>query len=177
MLTHYADWFPEIHATAFIADSAEVIGNVRIGRDASVWFQAVVRGDVNAIRIGERTNIQDGAIIHGTLHTYPVAIGDDVTIGHGAIVHGCMIHSHCLIGMGAIILDDATIGEHCIIGAGAVVTEHTMIPPRSVVMGVPGTVRRPVTAQEVHELHERAARYVEYKNRYLNDHPVQQERG
>lgn len=167
MLKPYAEWFPVVHATAFIADSAQVIGNVRIGRDSSVWFQAVLRGDVNAIRIGERTNIQDGVIMHGTLHTYPVAIDDEVTIGHGAIVHGCVIHSQCLIGMGAIILDNATIGEHCIIGAGAVVTEHTTIPPKSVVLGVPGKVRRQVTAEEIQEFHNRAARYVEYKHMYL----------
>ncbi len=167
MLKHYSEWFPAVHETAFIEDSAQVIGNVRIGRDSSVWFQAVLRGDVNAIRVGERTNIQDGAIIHGTLHKYPVAIADDVTIGHGAIVHGSVIHSLCLIGMGAIILDNATIGEQCIIGAGSVVTENMIVPPKSVVLGVPGKVRRRVTAEELHELHERAVRYVEYKNMYL----------
>ena len=167
MLQPYAEWFPVVHDTAFIADSAQVIGNVRIGRDSSVWFQAVLRGDVNAIRVGERTNIQDGAVIHGTLHKYPVAIADDVTIGHGAIVHGCVIHSQCLIGMGAIILDNAAIGEQCIIGAGTVVTENMLVPPKSVVLGVPGKIRRHVTEEEIRGLCEQAARYVEYKNMYM----------
>jgi len=169
MLKHYSEWFPVIDETAFIEDSAQVIGNVRIGRDSSVWFQAVLRGDVNAIRVGERTNIQDGAVVHGTLHKYPVSIADDVTIGHGAVVHGCVIHSQCLIGMGAIILDNATIGEQCIIGAGAVVTENMSVPPNSVVLGVPGKIRRRVTKEEVQQLRERAVRYVEYKNTYLQD--------
>jgi len=170
MVKHYSEWFPVVHETAFIEDSAQVIGNVRIGCDSSVWFQAVLRGDVNAIRVGERTNIQDGAVIHGTLHKYPVAIADDVTIGHGAIVHGCVIHSYCLIGMGAVILDNATIGEQSIIGAGAVVTENVTIPPQSVVLGVPGKVCRRVTPEEIRELRERAARYVEYKNTYMEQH-------
>lgn len=169
MLTRYSEWLPKIHATAFIEDSARVIGNVCIGRDASVWFQAVLRGDVNAIRVGDRTNLQDAVVVHGTLHKYPVTIADNVTVGHGAILHGCVIHAACLIGMGAVILDDATIGEECIIGAGAVVTEHAAIPPRSVVLGVPGTVRRQVTDAEARDLHERAARYVQYKNEYLEN--------
>jgi carbonic anhydrase/acetyltransferase-like protein (isoleucine patch superfamily) len=160
---------PQIHDTAFVEASAQVIGDVTLGKDSSVWFQAVVRGDVHAIRIGERTNIQDGAILHGTRSKYPVIVADAVSIAHGAIVHGCTIRANCLIGMGAIILDHAEIGENCIIGAGAVVKEGLIVPPNSLVLGVPGKFTRQLTAEEIRGLQERADRYVAYKNTYLTE--------
>jgi carbonic anhydrase/acetyltransferase-like protein (isoleucine patch superfamily) len=166
MLKAYQGVSPEVHPTAFIEESAQVVGDVKIGRDSSVWYNAVVRGDVHYIRIGERTNIQDGVVLHGTFNKYPVILEDAVSIGHNAVVHGCTIHSNCLIGMGAIILDNAEIGENCIIGAGTVVKEGMIVPPNSLVLGVPGRVKRGLTDEELQGLRERAARYVGYKNAY-----------
>lgn len=166
MVKAYNGVKPDIHPTAFIEDSAQVIGDVTIGRDSSVWFHAVLRGDVHAIRVGVQTNIQDGVVLHGTFRKYPVIVEDYVTIGHTAVVHGCTIHSCCLIGIGAIVLDHAEIGDHCLIGAGTVVTEGMIVPPKSLVLGVPGRVKRMLTREEVQELEERAMRYVEYKNSY-----------
>ena len=167
MLREYKGKWPEVHQTAFIDESAQVVGDVGIGKDSSVWHNAVIRGDVNFIRIGERTNIQDGVVLHGTFGLYSVILEDNVTVGHNAVVHGCTVRSNCLIGMGAIILDNAEIGEYCIIGAGAIVTEGVRIPPNSLVLGIPGRVKRRLSDQEIRSLPERAARYVEYKNSYL----------
>jgi carbonic anhydrase/acetyltransferase-like protein (isoleucine patch superfamily) len=157
---------PTVHPTAFVEESAQVVGHVSIGRDSSVWHNAVVRGDVNTIHIGERSNIQDGVVVHGTFEKYAVVIENDVTIGHNAVVHGCTIHANCLIGIGAIILDNATIGENCIIGAGTLVTENMVVAPGSLVLGVPGRIKRQLTEHEIQGLQERAARYVIYKNAY-----------
>ena len=167
MLREYNGRWPEVHQTVFIDESAQVIGDVSIGKDSSIWHNAVIRGDVNQIRIGERTNIQDGVVLHGTLNLYPVILEDNVTVGHNATVHGCTVHANCLIGMGAIILDNAEIGENCIIGAGTVVTEGMCIPPNSLVLGIPGRVKRQLLAREIQSLPERATRYVKYKNTYL----------
>lgn len=175
MLREYNGKWPDVHQTAFIDKSAQVVGDVSIGQDSSVWHNAVIRGDVNVIRIGERTNIQDGVVLHGTLGLYPVILEDNITIGHNAVVHGCTVHSNCLIGIGAIILDNAEIGESCIIGAGAVVTEGLRIPPQSLVLGIPGRVKRRLSTEEVQSLPERAARYVEYKNQYLTAIPTLKE--
>ncbi|MBD3306912.1 gamma carbonic anhydrase family protein [candidate division KSB3 bacterium] len=164
MLKAYQGKTPDIHPTAFVEASAQVIGDVAIGRDSSVWYNAVVRGDVHYICIGERTNIQDGVVVHGIFGKYPVIIEHDVSIGHNAVVHGCTVRSNCLIGMGAIILDNAEIGENCIIGAGALITTGTTVPPNSVVLGIPGKIHRQVTTEEVQQLTERASRYVDYKN-------------
>ncbi len=167
MLKAYQGYIPEVHPTVFIEESAQVVGDVKLGRDSSVWHQAVLRGDVNSIRVGKQTNIQDGVIVHGTYKKYPVVIEDNVSIGHNAVVHGCTVHSNCLIGMGAIILDNAEIGENCIIGAGAIVTEGMVVPANSLVLGVPGRITRCLTPEEVWGLKDRALRYVEYKNSYL----------
>ncbi len=166
MLRPYQGIMPTIHPTVFVDESAQVVGNVTIGRDSSIWHNAVLRGDVNTIQIGERSNIQDGVVVHGTFRKYSVVIGNDVSIGHNAVVHGCTIHANCLIGIGAIILDNATIGENCTIGAGTLVTEGMVIAPGSLVLGVPGRITRQLTEHEIQELHERAARYVMYKNAY-----------
>src|SRR5262245_11861476 len=136
---------PRIHPTAFIDDSAQVIGDVEIGDATSVWMCAVVRGDVNAIRIGSRTNIQEGAIVHGMTGTHPTTIGDNVTIGHAAVVHGCTIEDRCLIGMGAILLNGVRVGAGSIVAAGALLVENMMVPPKSLVMGSPGKVKRLLT--------------------------------
>lgn len=166
MLRPYKGILPKVHASAFIDDSAQVIGDVEIGEESSVWMTVVIRGDVNFIRIGARTNIQDGTIVHVQHDTHPTRIGNDVTVGHGAIVHGCTIHDRVLVGMGAIILNGATIGEDCIIAAGALVTEGATIPPRSLVMGSPGRVKRALADADVAMIQEFADNYVRYRQDY-----------
>ena len=157
---------PVVHPTAFVDESAQVIGDVQIGAESSVWMNAVIRADVNSIRIGERTNVQDGTVIHVMHHTHPTAVGDDVTIGHGAIVHGCTVGSRVLIGMGAILLNGSTIGEDAIVAAGSLVTEDMVVPPRSLVMGSPARVRRALTDDEVRFVLESAGNYVRYRLDY-----------
>ena len=157
---------PEVHPTAFVDLSAQVIGDVLIGPESSIWMQAVVRGDVNSIRIGGRTNIQDGTVVHVRRGGHPTVIGDDVTVGHGAIVHGCTVENRVLIGMGATVLNGARIGEESIVAAGALVTEGMVVPPRSMVMGVPGKVRRALTDAEVAGIRESAERHVQHKEEY-----------
>lgn len=163
----YRGTMPTIHPSAFVDDSAQVIGDTHIGAESSVWMQTVIRGDVNYIRIGDRTNVQDGTIVHVQNETCPTVIGNDVTIGHGAIIHGCTIHHRVLVGMGAIILNGAVIGEDCIVAAGTLVTEGTVIPPRSMVMGSPGKVRRPLTDRDVAMITEFSGNYVRYRLDYL----------
>ena len=157
---------PVVHPTAFVDESAQVIGDVQIGAESSVWMNAVIRGDVNSIRIDERTNVQDGTVIHVMHHTHPTAVGDDVTIGHGAIVHGCTVGSRVLVGMGAILLNGSTIGEDTIVAAGSLVTENMAVPPRSLVMGSPARVRRALTDDEVRFVLESAGNYVRYRLDY-----------
>jgi gamma-carbonic anhydrase len=158
---------PVISPSTFIDDSAQVIGDVVIGAESSVWMQAVIRGDVNYIRIGDRSNVQDGTIVHVQHDTHPTVIGHDVTIGHGAVVHGCTIADRVLVGMGAIILNGAVIGEDCIVAAGALVTERVVIPPRSMVMGSPGKVRRPLTEAEIAMIVDFSGNYVRYRLDYM----------
>ncbi|MER3426698.1 MAG: gamma carbonic anhydrase family protein [Pyrinomonas sp.] len=157
---------PRIHPSAFIADSADIIGDVEIGEEASVWFRVVVRGDVNSVRIGARANVQDGAVIHVTRGLHPTFIEDEVTIGHGAMVHGCRIERGCLIGIGAIVLDGALIGAESLIAAGALVTPGTSVPPRSLVMGAPARVVRPLKQEELVRLERYWKNYVEYAKIY-----------
>jgi len=166
MIIRYKDFEPVIHPRAFIASSADVIGNVKIGELSSLWFQTVARGDVNFISIGKSTNIQDGAMLHVTTDKYPLIIGDYVTVGHGAILHGCKIGNCCLVGMGAIILDDVRVGDGCIIGAGSVIPEHTVIEPETLVMGIPAKPKRKVTKEEVEEIKLSAINYIELAKRY-----------
>lgn len=156
---------PEIHPSAFVAEGAVVIGAVEVGQDASIWFNAVLRGDINRITIGKRSNIQDAAVVHVT-HENPVTIEHDVTIGHGAIIHGCTIESCSLIGMGAIILDNARVGRNAIVAAGAVVRENAVVPEGTLVAGVPARVVRPVTEEERRQLLESAGHYVRYAATY-----------
>lgn len=145
---------------AFVAGSASVVGDVVLGRDASIWYGAVIRGDLKGIRIGERSNIQDGAILHVT-RELGVDMGEDVTVGHGAILHGCTVERECLIGMGAIILDGALIGEGSIVAAGSLVPERRIVPPGSLVMGTPATVVREVRLEERQKIRDMARAYVE----------------
>lgn len=163
----YRGILPTIDPSAFIDESAQVIGDVVIGAASSVWMHVVIRGDVHYIRIGDRSNVQDGTIVHVQHDTHPTVIGDDVTIGHGAIVHGCTIAHRVLVGMGAIILNGAVIGEDCIVAAGTLVTEGTRIPPRSMVMGSPGRVTRALTDRDLASIREFADNYVRYRLDYL----------
>ena len=167
MLRPYRGVLPTVHATAYVDDSAQVIGDVHIGEASSVWMNAVVRGDVHWIRIGARTNIQDGSVIHVMNGTCPAILGDDVTIGHAAVLHGCTIGSRVLVGMGAILLNGADVGEDCIVAAGTLVTEGTRIPPRTLVMGSPGKVRRELTPAEVASILEYSEHYVGYRLDYM----------
>jgi gamma-carbonic anhydrase len=166
MLRPHRGRLPVVDPTAYVDASAQIIGDVRIAADCSVWMNVVIRGDVNSIRIGQRTNVQDGTIVHVMHGTHPTHIGDDVTVGHGAIVHGCTIGDRVLVGMGATVLNGATIGADSIVAARSLVTEGMAIPPRSLVMGSPAKVKRTVTDEEVAEILEYAANYVRYKQDY-----------
>jgi len=166
MLRPYRGQVPRVHPSAFIDDSAQVIGDVEIGEDSSVWMCVVIRGDVNRIRIGRRSNVQDGTIVHVMKDTHPTAIGDNVTIGHGAVVHGCTIEDKCLVGMGAILLNGVVVGSGSIIAAGTLLPEGTQVPPRSLVMGSPGKVRRTLSDADLDEIQMYADRYVAYRLDY-----------
>jgi len=157
---------PQIAASAYIDPQAVVVGDVTIGADSSVWPCVVIRGDVNFIRIGARTNIQDGSVLHVMRDTHPLILGDAVTIGHGAVLHGCTIESRCLIGMGSIILNGAKIGAGSIVAAGTLVPEGTDVPPGSLFMGHPGKFRRSLTDADQDSIDAYAERYVEYKEAY-----------
>jgi carbonic anhydrase/acetyltransferase-like protein (isoleucine patch superfamily) len=144
-----------------------VVGDVEIGPDSSVWFTAVVRGDVNAVRIGRGTNIQDGSIVHVNSDGFATVLGDYITVGHGARLHGCQIGSHCLIGISATVLDGAVLGEECLVAAGAVVVPGTKVQPRSVLMGTPARVTRTVTDADLGLIHARTRGYLTLKEVYL----------
>ena len=167
MLRPYRGTMPRVHSTAFVDVSAQVIGDVEIGEASSVWMNAVVRGDVHWIRIGARSNVQDGTIVHVMTGTHPTTIGDDVTIGHGAIVHGCTLRGRILVGMGAILLNGVDVGEDSIVAAGTLLTEGMSVPPRSLVMGSPGKVRRELDDEEVASIRWFSERYVGYRLDYM----------
>lgn len=153
---------PKIHPSAFLTPSSDVIGDVEIGENASIWFNVTIRGDVNTIRIGEDTNVQDGSVLHVTHKTAPLEIGKGVTIGHAVTLHGCTVKDYCLIGMRAVVLDGAVIGEESFVGAGALVTQGTIVPPRSMVLGSPAKVVRPVKPEELAFLHQSPENYKQY---------------
>ncbi|MGE4234309.1 MAG: gamma carbonic anhydrase family protein [Bacteriovoracia bacterium] len=153
---------PKIHKTAFVVPSADIIGDVHIGENASVWFNVVIRGDVNSIRIGAGSNIQDGSILHVTHKTAALDVRNNVTVGHSVTLHGCTVHDFCLIGMRAVIMDHAEIGEESIVGAGALVTQGTKIPPRSMVLGSPAKVIRTLKPEEISFLHQSPENYKQY---------------
>jgi carbonic anhydrase/acetyltransferase-like protein (isoleucine patch superfamily) len=169
MIRAYRGKRPEIAASAYVDPAAVIIGDVVIGEDASVWPCAVIRGDVHYIRIGARTNIQDGCVLHVMRDEYPLILGDDVTVGHAVTLHGCKIESRCLIGMGSILLNGVTVGAGSIVAAGTLITERTAIPPGSLVVGHPGKVKRTLTAIDQAAIDAYAQRYVEYKNIYMQE--------
>jgi carbonic anhydrase/acetyltransferase-like protein (isoleucine patch superfamily) len=157
---------PKVHPTAFVADDAIVIGDVELGEDASVWFGAIVRGDVNFIRIGARTNIQDATVIHVSSKTHSTILEDEITVGHRVTLHGCYVETGCLIGIGAILLDGVRVGRNSLVAAGSLLTPNTVIPPNSLVMGSPAKVRRELTAEELAKLKRSWQTYVELKEKY-----------
>lgn len=167
MIRPFKGIWPKMGERVFVDDSAQVIGDVELGDHASVWMNAVVRGDVHSIQIGPYTNIQDNCVIHVFKALHPTLLADHVTVGHSATLHGCRIDSFCLIGMGATILNEARIGEECIVAAGTLIPEGMIVPPRSLVMGMPGKVRRPVTDEEREGLRRYASNYFDYKETYL----------
>jgi carbonic anhydrase/acetyltransferase-like protein (isoleucine patch superfamily) len=166
MIRSYRGRLPRIAASAYIDPDAVVIGDVTIGENSSVWPCTVIRGDVHWIRIGARTNIQDGCILHVMRDEYPLQLGDAVTVGHGVILHGCTIESRVLVGMGAVIINGAKIGAGSIIAAGTLVPEGTVVPPGSLFMGHPGKFRRALTPEDQASIDGYAQRYVEYSETY-----------
>lgn len=167
MIRSYQGKMPVIPASCYVDISAQVIGDVELGEQASVWMNAVVRGDVNSIRIGAKSNVQDCAVLHGMRYVYPVVVGEMVTIGHNATVHGCVIEDAVLVGIGAVILNNARIGEGSILAAGTVIPEQAVIPPRSLVVGIPGKVKKSL-GQEDHQLILKYAQnYLDYTSIYL----------
>ena len=167
MLREYRSVLPTVHPSAFVDISAQVIGDVHVGQDSSIWMNVVVRGDVNYIRIGDRSNIQDLTCVHVMRDTHPTIIGDNVTIGHSAVIHGCTIEDRCLIGMGAKLLNGCRIGTGSIVAAGALVPEGMVVPPGSMVMGLPAKVRRALTPEEDASIKWYADNYVRYRLDFL----------
>ncbi|MBX3245396.1 MAG: gamma carbonic anhydrase family protein [Acidobacteria bacterium] len=159
---------PKIDPTAFVTDDAIVIGDVEIGADASIWFGSIIRGDVNFIRIGARTNIQDATVIHVSSETHSTVLEEEITVGHRVTLHGCHIERRCLIGIGAILLDGVRVGENSIVAAGSLVTPGTIIPPRSMVMGSLAQVKRELTDDEIAYLDKSWQNYVKLKQHYKN---------
>jgi carbonic anhydrase/acetyltransferase-like protein (isoleucine patch superfamily) len=158
-----------VHESVFVAPSALVIGDVEIGEQSSLWFGAVVRGDVNSIRIGARTNVQDHSIIHVHGGSHPTLVGNHVTVGHRVTLHGCTIGDRCLIGIGSIVLDGARVEEDSMVGAGSLVAPGTVIPPRMLALGAPAKVKRPLTADELARLRDSAGRYARLAEAYLRE--------
>lgn len=169
MIRPYKGISPTIPASCYIDDSAQIIGDVILGEHSSVWMNAVVRGDVYAIRIGANTNIQDNCVLHGMKEQYGVTLGDYVTVGHSVNLHGCTIEDRCLIGMGSIILNGAKIGESSIIAAGTLIPEQTVVEPGSLWMGSPGKFRRKLNEKEQESILRYASNYLGYKDSYLRE--------
>jgi carbonic anhydrase/acetyltransferase-like protein (isoleucine patch superfamily) len=166
MIRGYRGTRPQIHPTAFIEESAQVIGDVIIGEESSVWFNAVVRGDVFHIRIGNRTNIQDGTVVHVSNGTHATILEDEVTVGHNATLHGCYVERGSLVGIGAILMDGVRIGAQSLVAAGSLVAPGTQVPPRSLLMGQPARVKRPLTETEIAGLEVYWKNYIEYTKAY-----------
>lgn len=166
MIHSFRGVHPQIHPTAFVAEGAQVIGDVQLGEESSIWFNAVVRGDMYYIRIGSRTNVQDNSVIHTRTGSHPTILEDEVTIGHSVTLHGCHVERGALIGIGSILLDDVRIGAQSLVAAGSLVSPGTVIPARSLVMGLPARVKRPLTDDEVAGLDGFWQNYVEYTRLY-----------
>jgi carbonic anhydrase/acetyltransferase-like protein (isoleucine patch superfamily) len=167
MIRTFKGTSPTVDQSAYVDHSAQVVGDVHIGAESSIWMNAVIRGDVNRIRIGARTNIQDLTMIHVMRDTHPTIIGDDVTVGHSAVIHGSTVEDRVLVGMAAVLLNGVHIESDCVIAAGTLLTEGTRIPARSLVMGHPGKVKRPLTDEEVAEIRGYADNYVKYRLDYV----------
>lgn len=176
MIIPYADITPTVHETVFVAHGAVILGDVHIGKDSSVWFNVVIRGDVHQIRIGERTNVQDLSMLHVTCNKHALTIGDGVTIGHCVMLHGCTVEDYALIGMNATVLDGAVIGHHSMVAAGAVVREGYVVPPRTLVAGVPAKVVRELTDAECEKLEQSAQNYIDYVESYRTNTNVRNTR-
>jgi carbonic anhydrase/acetyltransferase-like protein (isoleucine patch superfamily) len=166
MIKAYKNRAPVIADTCFVAETATVIGDVEIGPHCSVWYGAVIRGDVNSVRIGSHCNIQDNATLHVDRGRYSLSIGSRVTIGHNAVVHACVVEDDCLVGIGAVLLDGAVIGESSIVGAGAVVRPGTVVPPRSLLAGVPARIVRELDSADMFQIRDNAEAYVTLKDEY-----------
>jgi carbonic anhydrase/acetyltransferase-like protein (isoleucine patch superfamily) len=169
MIRGYQGRLPQIPASCYVDPSAQVIGDVTLGERSSVWMNAVLRGDVNSIRVGANSNVQDCAVLHGQRNLYPVVVGDWVTIGHNATVHGCVVEDAVLIGIGSIILNGCRIGEGSIIAAGAVVPEHTVVPPKTLWAGIPAKLRRELGDKDRALILEYAQNYLDYTEIYLKE--------
>ena len=171
MLRSYQGHSPTIPSSCYIDPSAQILGDVVLGERSSVWMNAVLRGDVNSIRVGSNSNVQDCSVLHGQRNLYPVIVGDWVTIGHNATVHGCVVEDMCVIGMGARVLNNSRVGEGCIIAAGSVVPENTVVPPRTLWAGVPAKLRREISDKDRDLIREYAQNYLDYVEIYLNEPP------
>lgn len=169
MIRSYRGQVPQVPSSCYIDVSAQLIGDVTLGEHSSVWMNAVLRGDVNSIRVGTNSNVQDCAVLHGQRNLYPVLVGDWVTIGHNATVHGCVVEDECLIGIGARVLNNCRIGTGSIIAAGAVVPEHTVVPPRTLWAGVPAKLRRELGDKDRALILEYAKNYLDYVAIYLSE--------
>ena len=168
MIKKFSGKSPIIPDSCYISESVDLIGDVTLGENVSLWFGTVIRGDMHHITIGARSNIQDNSVIHVTTDISPTRIGDEVTVGHNAIIHGATIEDRCLIGMGSIIMDDVVVGEGSIVGAGAVVPPNMIIPPRSLVVGLPAKIVRQTTDEELEMIIERAQHYIDFSQEYKN---------
>ena len=171
MIRIYQGRTPQIPKTCYVDTSAQILGDVVLGERSSVWMNAVLRGDVNSIRVGSCSNVQDCSVVHGQRNLYPVIVGDWVTIGHNVTIHGCVVEDMCVIGMGSRVLNNSHIGEGCIIAAGSIIPEHTVVPPRTLWAGVPAKLRRELTDKDRALILEYARNYLDYVNIYLNDPP------
>jgi carbonic anhydrase/acetyltransferase-like protein (isoleucine patch superfamily) len=171
MIRSYQGHSPRIPSSCYIDVSAQILGDVVLGERSSVWMNAVLRGDVNSIRVGSCSNVQDCSVLHGQRNLYPVTVGDWVTIGHNATVHGCQVGDNCVIGMGARVLNDSRVGEGCIIAAGSIVAEHTVVPPRTLWAGVPAKLRREISDKDLELIREYAQNYLDYVDIYLSNPP------
>lgn len=169
MIRPYKGVLPKIAAGCYVDESAQLIGDVTLGENSSVWMNAVLRGDVHYIRIGANSNVQDCSVLHGMLGKFYVELGDWVTVGHSVTLHGCIVEDRCLIGMGVVVLNGARIGHDSIIAAGTLIPEGTVIPPRSLVMGIPGKVRRELSEADVASILTYGKNYIGYKEQYLKE--------
>ena len=169
MIYKFEEKLPEIEKGVFLADGSRVIGNVTIGKDSSVWHNSVIRGDINRIAIGSGSNIQELTTIHVNTRNEGTFIGDNTTVGHNVIIHGCVIGNNCLIGMGSIILDCSEISDYSLVAAGSIVTPDKKFPPRSFIIGSPARAIRSLTDEEVFTITDSARKYVDLKNKYLNN--------